>query len=60
MSHRSEALAARLEAGAALAAFASTLPATEWQARGEIASPALSWMTVAVVYFRVNRRRMLS
>ena len=32
MSHRSEALAARLEAGAAaLAAFASTLSETEWQ-----------------------------
>jgi DinB family protein len=34
MSHRSEALAARLEAGsAALAAFASTLSETEWQTR---------------------------
>lgn len=34
MSHRSEALAARLEAGAAaLAAFASTLSETEWQMR---------------------------
>ena len=32
MNHRSEALAARLEAGAAaLAAFASTLSETEWQ-----------------------------
>ena len=34
MSHRSEALAVRLEAGAAaLAAFASTLSETEWQMR---------------------------
>ena len=34
MSHRSEALAARLEAGAAaLAAFAATLSEAEWQAR---------------------------
>jgi hypothetical protein len=34
MSHRSEALAARLEAGsAALAAFASTLSEAEWQMR---------------------------
>lgn len=34
MSHRSEALAARLEAGAAaLAAFASTLSGAEWQVR---------------------------
>ncbi|HVA94846.1 MAG TPA: DinB family protein [Candidatus Dormibacteraeota bacterium] len=34
MSHRSEALAARLEAGAAaLSAFASTLSDTEWQTR---------------------------
>ena len=34
MNHRSEALAARLEAGAtALAAFAATLSATEWQTR---------------------------
>ena len=34
MSNRSEALAARLEAGAAaLAAFASTLSGTEWQMR---------------------------
>jgi len=34
MSHRSEALAVRLEAGAAaLAAFASTLSETEWQTR---------------------------
>jgi hypothetical protein len=34
MSHRSEALAARLEAGsAALAAFAATLSETEWQTR---------------------------
>jgi len=34
MSHRSEALAVRLEAGAAaLAAFASTLSETEWQVR---------------------------
>src|SRR5690242_11276203 len=34
MSHRSEALATRLEAGAAaLAAFASTLSEAEWQAR---------------------------
>jgi hypothetical protein len=34
MNHRSEALAARLEAGAtALAAFAATLSETEWQAR---------------------------
>jgi hypothetical protein len=35
MSHRSEALATRLEAGAAaLAAFAKSLSETEWQARG--------------------------
>jgi hypothetical protein len=35
MSHRSEALAARLEAGAAaLAAFAKSLSEAEWQARG--------------------------
>jgi hypothetical protein len=34
MSHRSEALAVRLEAGAAaLAAFASTLSETDWQMR---------------------------
>src|SRR5262245_21199021 len=34
MNHRSEALAARLEAGAtALAAFAATLSETEWQTR---------------------------
>src|SRR5205814_1562092 len=34
MSHRSEALSPRLEAGAAaLAAFASTLSETEWQMR---------------------------
>ena len=34
MSHRSEALAARLEAGAAaLAAFAATLSETEWETR---------------------------
>src|SRR6266852_1922687 len=34
MNNRSEALAARLEAGAAaLAAFAATLSETEWQAR---------------------------
>src|SRR6266853_1984702 len=34
MKHRSEALAARLEAGAAaLAAFAATLSETEWQTR---------------------------
>src|SRR3989337_2985271 len=35
MNNRSEALAARLEAGAtALAAFAATLSEAEWQARG--------------------------
>jgi len=34
MNHRSEALAARLEAGGtALAAFAATLSETEWQTR---------------------------